>query len=72
MEVDCKIPFKKVDVLKSCFSLITLFLSKYRALLLDMFSKSWMVTRKEFHSRVAQENMPVPSRKDWMIIQQVC
>ncbi|KAK2564230.1 DNA-directed RNA polymerase III subunit RPC5 [Acropora cervicornis] len=43
---------------------------KYRALLLDMFSKTSRVTRKDFNTRAAQLNLPEPSRKDWMTVQQ--
>ncbi|KAM7448595.1 DNA-directed RNA polymerase III subunit RPC5 [Porites harrisoni] len=43
---------------------------QYRAVVLDMFSKSWSLTRKEFSTKVAEQNLPAPSRKDWMIVQQ--
>ncbi|CAH3013932.1 unnamed protein product [Porites evermanni] len=43
---------------------------QYRAVVLDMFSKSWSLTRKEFNTKVAEQNLPSPSRKDWMIVQQ--
>ncbi|XP_044185090.1 DNA-directed RNA polymerase III subunit RPC5-like isoform X1 [Acropora millepora] len=43
---------------------------KYRALLLDMFSKTSRLTRKDFNTRAAQLNLPEPSRKDWMTVQQ--
>ncbi|RMX48356.1 hypothetical protein pdam_00016298 [Pocillopora damicornis] len=43
---------------------------EYRALLLDMFSKSWVLTRKEFNARATEQVGAVPGRKEWMTIQQ--
>lgn len=36
-----------------------------------MFSKSWVLTKKEFNARATQLIGAVPGRKEWMIIQQV-
>ncbi|XP_022806611.1 DNA-directed RNA polymerase III subunit RPC5-like [Stylophora pistillata] len=44
---------------------------EYRALLLDMFSKSWVLTRREFNARATEQVGTVPGRKVWMTIQQV-
>lgn len=43
---------------------------QYRALVLDMFSKAWVLTRKEFNARAKQQVGAAPGRKEWMIIQQ--
>lgn len=43
---------------------------QYRAVVLDMFSQSWTVTRKDFNTKAAELELPTPSRKDWMTIQQ--
>ena len=36
-----------------------------------MFGNSWSLTRKDFSTKVSEQNLPSPSRKDWMIVQQV-
>lgn len=36
-----------------------------------MFSKSWVLTRKEFNARATEQVGAVPGRKEWMTIQQV-
>lgn len=43
---------------------------EYRALLLDMFSKSWVLTRREFNARATEQVGTVPGRKVWTTIQQ--